>query len=347
MATVNRLKLSKREGVIRAVVASSPASPTRTLRLAILAASSLLALAIAANAKADDQLVSDSTSTEACAETCLDTASAGAEGDAPEASGLTADNGETLDPLTTDEGGAEPSGSDEVGPADDSPVTTDPSGDSEPPPPVTETLTEAPPSVEAPPVEAPPPVVPPPVDITPATDVPAPAEVSPPAEVLPPTETTASVTPSDVVPQELAEGSTTLEPQAAPPRPSIVVIDGPVVGSIPINPLVLALQRPSAAQSSGRSSATPPAAPSSGGRSSSGWTPESPRLPFPPSGPSAPAPGVAASAGAPGAGTFFLGFAVLVAAMSVGVSVRLSRRQLPSVAVWRPVAFVSPTERPG
>jgi hypothetical protein len=347
MATVNRLKLSRREGVIPAAVASSPASPTRTLRLAILAASSLLALAIAANAKADDQVVaSDSTSTEACVETCLDTASAGSEGDAPAASGLTADNGETLDPATTDEGGAVPSGPDEVGPADDSPVTTDPSGDSEPPPPVTETLPEAPPPVEAPPVEAPPPVeVPPPVDITPATDVPAPAEVSPPAEVLPPTETTASVTPSDVVPQELAVGSTTLDPQAAPPRPSIVVIDGPVVGSIPINPLVLALQRPSAAQSSGRSSATP--APSSGGRSSSGWTPESPRLPFPPSGPSAPAPGVAASAGAPGAGTFFLGFAVLVAAMSVGVSVRLSRRQLPSVAVWRPVAFVSPTERPG
>jgi hypothetical protein len=303
-----------------------------------VAASSLLALAIAANAKADDQLLAaDSTSAEACAETCLDTASAGSEADASENSGLIAETSVASESTSTVGADAdESSGSEGVPLADDTAVTTDPSGDAEPPPPVTETLPEVSPPVE----------VPPPVDINPATDVPAPAEVSPPAEVPLPTETTAPVTPSDVVPKELAEGSRTLDPQAAPSRPSIVVIDGPGAGSIPINPPVLVLRQPSAAQSSRQSSANPPEAASSGDRSS-GWTPESPRVPFPPSGPSAPAPGVAASAGAPGGGTFFMGFAVLVAAMSVGVSVRLSRRQLPSVAVWRPVAFVSPSERPG
>jgi hypothetical protein len=73
------------------------------------------------------------------------------------------------------------------------------------------------------------------------------------------------------------------------------------------------------------------------------YTPDAPRIP---TGPSAPSP-APLSGGGSGTSVFFTGFAALVAALSFGAARRQSRRLIPAVAVWRPVALVSPLERPG
>lgn len=74
--------------------------------------------------------------------------------------------------------------------------------------------------------------------------------------------------------------------------------------------------------------------------------PGTPGAPPIPTGPSAPSP-AGLSGGPSGTAFFFSGFAALVAALSFGAARRQSRRLIPAVAVWRPVAFVSPLERPG
>jgi hypothetical protein len=74
-------------------------------------------------------------------------------------------------------------------------------------------------------------------------------------------------------------------------------------------------------------------------------TPDTPGAP-PVPGPSAPSP-AGLSGGGSGTAFFFSGFAALVAALSFGAARRQSRRLIPAVAVWRPVALVSPLERPG
>jgi hypothetical protein len=91
-------------------------------------------------------------------------------------------------------------------------------------------------------------------------------------------------------------------------------------------------------------SATP--AHRSGSRQSDG-SPGKSNTPLPPGGPSAPSPGAAAAGGGPGNGFSFECFAALVAAISVGVVRRRSRRSSLSTAVWYPVALGSLPEQPG
>lgn len=66
--------------------------------------------------------------------------------------------------------------------------------------------------------------------------------------------------------------------------------------------------------------------------------------------PTAPAPSSPAGASAfsgGGSGGFLFGFAALAAAWSLGAATGLTRRLIPLVAPGRPVALVSPHERPG
>jgi hypothetical protein len=89
-------------------------------------------------------------------------------------------------------------------------------------------------------------------------------------------------------------------------------------------------------------SAGPPAAPEA---APPGLGPLSPTVPSSPS----PATGgaTAFSPGGSGGGFSQVFLAALVAALTVGVAHRFTRRLIPLVAVWRPAAPVSPLERPG
>jgi hypothetical protein len=85
------------------------------------------------------------------------------------------------------------------------------------------------------------------------------------------------------------------------------------------------------------------------GRSDPASAGDAPAAPVPLA-PTAPAPSSPAGASAfsgGGSGGFLFGFAALAAAWSLGAATGLTRRLIPLVAPGRPVALVSPHERPG
>jgi hypothetical protein len=226
-----------------------------------------------------------------------------------------------------------------------------------------------PPSPQPDPAGSGDPVGEPPVDTPPAPDEPA---ASPPdAGALPTDSVPVEVLPETVPP----EGAGTPPEEVTPPvteeplptasapgglDPIVVVGPGPALdfasylemldsqgsgsSTSPTDPFVPAHGRAAepatsghASESSGRP-AVPKAAPRRLG----------PLSPIGPSSPS-PAPGGATAVSSSGSGGGFsqIFLAALVAALSVGVAHRFTRRLIPLVAVWRPAAPVSPLERPG
>ena len=261
------------------------------------------------------------------------------------------------DPPTGSEGGCDPatcaggengSGVPPVPGPSDPPDGTDPSGSGEPP--------VAEPPVEAPPVPDEPAVSPPDAGVPP-TEVPAPVEEpAPPVEPMPP-ETPVGL-PEESVP-----------PVAAEPLPTGMFADGPPIVVVDPPPSFATFSRllemldsegsgslPSATTeqftapdgrdngpaTSGR--ASEPAGPASAQLAPGGLSPLSPTTPTSPS----PLSGTAGFApGGSGGGFSPIFLAALVAALTVGVARRFTRRLIPLVAVWRPAAPVSPLERPG
>lgn len=201
---------------------------------------------------------------------------------------------------------------------------------------------ETPVASSEPPIESTPPVEAPPAPTEPEA---APVESSAPAEPTTPVELVAGgETPIEAVPPSDPASS------AADQRPSIVVIAAPS----PLPPLAflgapeLAVPgikpSPSASARTGgpRGGDLSKAPPVSARPALDGLIPRSPTTPAP-----SPVTG-ALSLSAAGTGTAFSNaLAALVAALTVGVAYRLTRRLVPLVAVWRPAAPVFPLERPG
>jgi hypothetical protein len=257
--------------------------------------------------------VSTATNPDACSSACLGiSSSVTGETEATDGSGVLA-----TDPSTLPE---EPA---QQPPTDEGTSSTDPdTAGGEPQAPPTEPA--APPTEpEAPPTEPQP----------------------QPGDVVPPTETTEPPPPPETT---QPDGSGETSDAAAGVRlpnlgdPQNFFGAATAVGNLPLSFTGSSLM-PSTADATGAGSGSD----RPGRTRSSGPSPGSPNAPFSPMAPSAPSPGTSVPGGGSGGGSFFSGFAVLVAAMSVGAVARLSRRQIPSVAVWCPVAFVSPLERPG
>jgi hypothetical protein len=187
---------------------------------------------------------------------------------------------------------------------------------------------------------------PPPTDtVPPPTDtVPPPTDtVPPPTDTVPP--------PTDTVPPPtdsgLEPGLPITQPHDGVPGPSP---DGSPVVPPPVSDALVAIvfgspdSAPPVNDPSGRSSGVTSGVTTAPGHSRG--APGKPSLPSDSPGPSAPS-APAGSGGAPGGGFFFSGFAALVAAVCFGLAGRSSRRLIPSVVAWQPVAFVSLPERPG
>jgi hypothetical protein len=184
----------------------------------------------------------------------------------------------------------------------------------------------------------------PPVEVTPVEPLP-PEVVTPPEEVVLPIEEEPLLTPT-------VDGQPPFIDVAQPlPLDTLAIfferLDSKGAASLPgsgTEPFVPAPGRASepatggsASESAGRS-AVPEAAPRGLG-------------PLSPIGPSSPSPATggatAVASGGSGGGFNPVFLAALVAALTVGVAHRFTRRLIPLVAVWRPAAPVSPLERPG
>jgi hypothetical protein len=222
-----------------------------------------------------------------------------------------------------DLGAAEPGGSETEAPAPE-PAPSPPVVEAPPPP--DGSVAEPPPP--PPPVAPPPPLtLPPPVAVT---------EPSPTPVATSPDGSTAGTTGADVSPPPPpGTGESIVKTVPA----ALVVVDAPEELASGGNVLATAGGDADSAGSAGRSGP-------SGERHLP--TPGSPKPPPLPREPSAPSPGGGGSSGgSSGNGLLFSGFAALVAVLGFGAPRRLSRRLIPSVAVWQPVALVSPLERPG
>lgn len=284
-------------------------------RLAILAATVVLALVFAATSRADS-LTTESSSVvvpEPCdGPTCIPTQDTSAgdglgRADAGTESGSTPDAGGT--PATSSDEEATPQASDEVAtPSESSP------GEVEPPP-------------ASPPAESEPEV--PPVGTETGIPVTDPVSDPPPSTGVDfPDESLPSHVPSQPAPiPDAYPGG------GAAPAFNDVLASLSLLGSSPSN----VTSRDIPAHSGGATR----------GPGSSGDMPGKRRLPEGPAGPSAPSPAPAGAAGGSSGGFFYAGFAALVAAISFGVARRNSGRLIPSVASGHPVTLVSLPERPG
>jgi hypothetical protein len=171
-------------------------------------------------------------------------------------------------------------------------------------------------------------------------DLPAPA-VEPEQPILPIDVGSDAASPDLDPSPSLAPAPEVGPPAQAPGDLIPLIMEGLEQGAPPLDWLAPASANPADAHPA---SAKP--ADRSGSRQSDG-SPGKSNTPLPPSGPSAPSPGAAAAGGGPGNGFSFECFAALVAAISIGVVRRRSRRSSLSTAVWCPVAFVSLPEQPG
>lgn len=258
----------------------------------------------------------------------------------------TADSGGECDPATCGgDGSGSDTGSSTGTPPPEDPPPPDPVGTGEPPvgePPVENPPAPdepAPPDAGAPPIEPEPPVVITPIEPVPP-EVPAPVE-----EVVPPVL-------EEPVPTPSADQEAIVVIAAEPgPLDTLAIfferLDPDGSGSLPgstTEPFVPAPGRASEPATSGGASepAGKPAVPEAAPRGLG---------PLSPIGPSSPSPATggatAVSAGSAGGGFSQIFLAALVAALTVGVAHRFTRRLIPLVAVWRPAAPVSPLERPG
>ena len=251
----------------------------------------------------------------------------------------------------------------ESGPTD--PVATEPVPDS-----ATDsggTIPESPVDSTPPPTEVVPPGPLPPVEPVPPVEE-VPGAAPPPAEpdggvVVDPVPPIAPGVPSEPVSSDPTAGPNTggLDPGPAPvdlpeQPPALVPFEQLNQNSHPPDLLELiasdareaSLGSPLPARAS-RSSVPVRGFTREDGRSDPASAGDGPAAPVPLA-PTAPAPSSPAGASAfsgGGSGGFLFGFAALAAAWSLGAATGLTRRLIPLVAPGRPVALVSPHERPG
>jgi hypothetical protein len=243
------------------------------------------------------------------------------------------------------------------------PAPTDPGSTTDQAQPTDPTSTDAPVTDPVPPTDQTSPTDTPVTDPVPPTDTPV-TDPVPPTDQTSPTDTpvTDPVPPTDPAPPVDEPAPPPPPPTAVDPGPPIIQPGSPhdstgvqevspdspqIEVAIPVSDaLVAILEGPRPAPAPLMNETADHSGPVTASEHSRG-APGEPRFPSGPTGPSSPGSMPSGGGGAPAGGFFFSGFAALVAAVCFGLASRTSRRLIPSVAEWQPVAVVSLPERPG